>query len=464
MLHLGSISITSSIHEIGSSLQDGSVTSSEITQFFIERIKQIDPYLNSFITATSDLALASAKRSDRRIKAGRPASPIDGIPVSLKDNICTKNIQTTASSKVLAQHVPSDDATVVRDLKQGGAVILGKTNMYEYAFSGPENEFAGRCRNPWNTDFITGGSSSGSAVSVAASLCMASLGTDTSGSVRIPSSLCGVSGFRPTPGLLDTRGIIPLSWGLDNYGIMTRHVQDIALILDSLISASFHRDLGNGELEKVRIGIPHQYFLDLPSPEIKRAFQNAVKLLEAKGARLMEISIPHSKEARIACNTLIMAEAANYHRENLARYASSYQAETRKNLLRGARTKATDYIQALRVRSYYSRIIGLAFQQGVDIIATPTTPIPAYKFGKKNIRLSDGRTLPSKSTSWLTAPLSLTASPSISIPCGFSSKGLPIGLQLLGRERQDSLVLQVANAYQKWSSWHLKVPTLDSHS
>jgi aspartyl-tRNA(Asn)/glutamyl-tRNA(Gln) amidotransferase subunit A len=466
------------------------VTPTEAALAYLERIDALDGEVRAFLTVTREHALAQAAAADARFHAGQPRGPLDGVPVALKDLFCTRGIRTTSGSKILERFVPPYDATVVARLLEAGAVVLGKVNMDEFAM-GSSTEHSGffTTRNPWDVDRVPGGSSGGAAAAVAAGMAAASLGTDTGGSIRQPAAFCGTVGFKPTYGRVSRYGVIAFASSLDQVGPFGRTVEDVALMLQVIAGADpmdstavatpvpdYRAELARG-LEGLRIGIPTEYFIDGMNPEVESAVRAAIATLERLGARTEPVSLPHTEYGLAAYYVIAPAEASS----NLARYdgvkyglrapggkdliemyaktrAAGFGDEVKRRIMLGTYALSAGYYdayygRALKVRTLVRRDFQEAFER-VSLIAAPTTPGVAFKLGEKADPLS------MYLNDVLTIPVNLAGLPGISVPAGFTSGGLPIGLQLIGRAFDEATVLRAAHAYERATDWHTRRPRL----
>ena len=439
----------------------------ELTNACLARIERLNPILNAFITVTGELALADAKAAEAELTKGRSRGRLHGIPIALKDLFDTAGVRTTAGSAVFADRVPSADAEVVRRLKAAGGVILGKLNMHEFAYGDTSAvSHYGPVHNPWNRDRVPGGSSGGSAAAVAAGLCYGALGSDTGGSIRQPAAYCGIAGLKPTYGLVSTRGVVPLSWSLDHIGPMCRTVADVVLLLqliagyDPLDSNSvaaavpdYAKALGQ-KVSALRLGVPRAVFYENLDPEIEHAVNEALQLLRRLTASIRDVELP-------AYNTLpvVGAEAYAFHAPFFTKTPQLYQAPTRRRLELGSAVSAAAYIEGRRELDRLRRSVTAAFST-VDLLVTPTTPIlPATiqeALADAAVPQPGGVALSLRNTQ----PFDIYGLPSISIPCGFSRSGLPIGLQISGPRIGESMVLALAHAYEQATEWHRRTPTV----
>lgn len=442
----------------------------ELTRLLLGRIARLDSQLNSFITVTADLALAQAKQAERELsarKSSRDRGALHGIPISLKDNIYTAGIRTTAGSKILANFIPQHDAMLVQQLKAAGAVLLGKTNLHEFAYGVTSNNpHFGAVHNPWNLAGIPGGSSGGSATAVAAGLCYGSIGTDTGGSIRIPASLCGIVGLKPTLGRVSVDGVIPLSPKLDCAGPLARTVHDAALLLEPILAPVTGepnpRALEESKSRKFTLGIPKEFFLDLLSPEVYLVFDAAMRILRKQGARFKEVSLPLLKETEDAGNQIAWPEATLYHQEAgwFPARAADYGEDVSSRLAMGAKVSATTYLSALELREKFSRQFHLALQDNrVDALVYPTTPITAPRIDQEMIRIGDAEHATRALLLRANRPANLAGVPAVSVPCGFTPDRLPVGLQFLGVVTAEPLLLQLALRFER-ADPHTRRPPL----
>jgi len=418
----------------------------DLTQECLGTIERLNPTLNAFITITAESALQEAQQAEEEIAHGDWRGPLQGIPIGLKDLIDTAGIRTTAGSAVFRDRIPTEDADVVKKLKAAGAVFVGKQNLHEFAYGGSSliSHF-GSPRNPVNPEFFTGGSSGGSAAAVASGMCYGAIGTDTAGSVREPAALCGIVGLKPTYGLVSTSGIIPLSLSLDHAGPITRTAEDAAILLDAVTEPSTKcREALQRGIEQFVIGIPRQYFFEDLHPEVAAAVERAIVQLTAlvSGTRELNLAVDEDR-------TLQSAEAYAYHRERIAASPEVYQPETLRRIRSGERFTASEYQSALEgLRQVRREIVG-KFEE-VDVLVMPTTPTPAPRIAD----LIENPSLLRPTELFLlrnTRPVNVWGLPAISVPCGFTKEGLPIGLQIVGPPGGEAKVLRAAHAYEKFT-------------
>jgi aspartyl-tRNA(Asn)/glutamyl-tRNA(Gln) amidotransferase subunit A len=433
----------------------------ELTQACLDRIERYNSTLNAYITVTGEQALQAAREMESEQRRGKWRGPLHGVPIALKDNIDTAGVRTTAASALFKDRVPREDAEVVRRLKDAGAIILGKLNLHEFAYGGTSDvSYFGAVHNPWALDHVSGGSSGGSAAATAADLCYASLGTDTAGSVRIPSSYCGVVGFKPTYGRVSLRGVIPLSWSLDHCGPICKTVEDTALMLQviagydgpdpatvSVPVSDYSRGL-QMEAARFRLGIPRSPFFDDLNPEVAKAVEQAVGVLRRVTRSVTDTNLPQPAPI----GPILGTEAYAYHSKWIVESPGLYQPFTRDRIIQvAAGVKASDYAEALRQTNLLRREIAKVFST-VDLLITPTMPKPAEALAEsKNFDPIGIRN---------TSPFDIFGLPTISVPCGFTNSGLPIGLQIAGAPWAERTVLALAHAYEQETEWHKRHPKL----
>jgi aspartyl-tRNA(Asn)/glutamyl-tRNA(Gln) amidotransferase subunit A len=455
------------ISEVGKLYRSHEVSPLELTQACLDRIEAIDGRLNAFVTLTPEIALARAKEAEAELLAGKDRGPLQGVPIALKDLYATRDLRTSAHSKVLVDWIPDEDATTTAKLAEAGTVLLGKLAMHEFAFGTPgfDTPFP-PARNPWDLDCMPGGSSSGSGAALAAGLCFGSLGSDTGGSIRGPASLCGIAGLKPTYGRVSRYGVVPLSWSLDHAGPMARTVEDCALLLQAIAGydakdpASADRPVPdyaaglNAGVQGLKLGVPRSWFDEGEGtePETLAAFEAALVTLKGLGAELVEVDGEPFINARTANMLILIAEAYTYHEKDLQKRREDYGAGVRERVLEGAFISAADYINAQRARSVITEQVRTILRD-VDAIVSPSAPRPAQTFEEFDPAAANRR--PS-----YTNPYNLAGLPAISVPCGFSSGGLPLGLQIAGRAFDEATVLRIAAAYEQATDWHTRHPSL----
>lgn len=456
------------ISEVAPELKERRLSPVELTEALLRRIATLEPHINAFITLRPEEAMDAARTAETEIQAGKYRGPLHGIPVAVKDNIATAGWPTTNGSKIAADDITYYDATVVSRLRAAGAIIIGKNNMHEWAMGGTSwGGYFGSVRNPWDLSCIPGGSSGGSAVAVSASLVFASVGTDGMGSIRIPASLCGVVGLKPTYGLVSRWGELPpTSSQMDHLGPLCKSVRDVALILNvlagfdvldptsrRLIERDYVRGLDGG-VSGLRIGVPQNYFFEEIDTEVQHAVGDALDLLSGLGASIRHISIPSVSYAYKAF-ALIPPETLSFHRPFLADRRQDYADREICHRLIALQFLLSRHTQlALQARNLIRREL-LRVMHDVDVLVTPTVPIPAYKGESEIVSSGEGETTLKRPLGQhqlltrLTVPFNFTGMPAISVPCGFTSTGLPIGLQIAGRREEDAVVLRVACAFEQ---------------
>jgi aspartyl-tRNA(Asn)/glutamyl-tRNA(Gln) amidotransferase subunit A len=446
------------LHEAAKLVKTRQISPVELAQAHLARIAQLDPRLNCFITITPEIALQQAREAESEIGRGNYRGALHGIPLALKDLFETQGIRTTAGSTFFAEYIPETDAAVVQKLRQAGAVMLGKLNMHEIALGVTnENPHYGDCCNPWDLKRMTGGSSGGNAAALAAGLCMGAMGSDTGGSIRIPASLCGVVGFKPTYGRVSLRGVIPLSWNLDHAGPMARCVQDVAMLLQSMAGYDpqdawsvdmpvwDYLSLPEQGIKGWRIGLAaNDYFTDpeIVNSEVNEAVQLAAHVFEKLGAIVEEVSFPNAWEAAMVNGLMTPSDGAAFHHQRLAENPQGFGADVLKRLQAGAAYSSTEYILARRMQTILRCQFSEFFNE-FDLLLTPTTPITAPERGA-----ADPVDRPRLLTRF-TAPFNLTGLPALSVPCGWSSEKLPIGLQVVGRTWEEAKVLTAGWLYEQ---------------
>ena len=437
-----------------------------LTRACLERIEWFDPTLRAFITVTAEEALAQASAAEMEIARGAWRGPLHGIPIGLKDLVDTAGVRTTGASALFADRVPEADAEVVRRLRAAGAVFLGKLNMQEFAYGGGSvvSHF-GAVHNPWDLTRIAGGSSGGSAAAVVAGLCYGALGSDTGGSIRQPAALCGIVGLKPTYGRVSLRGVLPLAWSLDHVGPMTWTVADAAIMLQAMagydpedvtsVDAPVPDYVAGleGDVVAFRLGVPVGHFDEGLDPEVEAAYKEALTRLAAMTAGVREVDVPGLTTLRTFSGPVLQAEAYAYHAEYVAATPERYDPHTLERIRRGESVSGAMYIHARRELERLRRAVRRVFEN-VDVLITPTTPIPAPTIGE----MQSGVELPTLRN---TSPFNAYGLPTISVPCGFTDSGLPIGLQISGPPWGEPAVLRLAYAFERATDWHKRCPALD---
>lgn len=459
-----------SIAEAAKLLRARQLSPVELVDAALDRIAALNPSLNAFITVIADRARRQARVAEREIARRRWKGPLHGIPISLKDNIWTRGVRTTAGSRILTDFVPATDADVAARLERAGAILLGKTNLHEFAYGiTSNNPHFGSVRNPWDPGRIPGGSSGGSAAAVAAGMCFGSIGTDTGGSIRIPSALCGTVGLKPTFGLVNLEGIVPLCASLDHAGPIARSVVDACILLEA-VAGEFpkgaprpdYRKLGRALPKKFRVGWPEHYFLERVDPEVLTLIENAVRVFRSLGARIASVPLPRLTEVLLpATNDIALAEATHYHESQgyFPARAADYGADVRKRLEAGTKVAAVDYLRGRAKKAEAVAEFDAAFER-VDVILAPASPIPAPHVGEEEIEIAGEKETMRSVLVRMNRPANFTGHPAISLPCGFTSHGLPIGMQLIAPHWSEARLLAIAAAYEAATEWHRRRPTL----
>jgi len=451
------------ISELGQRLRRREVSPVEITQECLSRIDRLNPALNAFITVMAESALAEARRAEAEILRGEWRGALHGVPVALKDLIDVAGVRTTAASALCKGRVADHDAEVVRRLREAGAVIVGKNNLHEFAYGGSSlvGHF-GDVHNPWDVSRMAGGSSGGSAAAVTAGLAYAAIGTDTAGSIREPAALCGCVGLKPTYGRVSSRGVIPLSRSLDHVGPLAATVADAAVVLQAIagydsgdvtsvdVSVTDYVSVLREGAKGMRVGVMREYFFDELDAEVAAAMEHALRGIQSLGAGLREVRFGENEVP--TDRTLQAAESYGFHAENVAKSPELYQAETVRRIRNGEAVTAAEYIQRRRELEESRRGICVVFAD-VDVLVTPTTPMPAPAIAKLK---ADPEALRPAELKLLrnTRPFNVWGLPAISLPGGFTQSGLPIGLQIAGPHWREDSVLRLAHAYEQATAWH----------
>lgn len=458
------------ISSLAPKLEKKELSPVELTNIMLDRIDDVDEQLNSYITVMKEEARADAKRAEQEIMNGDYRGPLHGVPIAVKDLLNTKGIRTTAGSQVLSEHIPDEDATVVKKLREAGAIFLGKLNMHEFAFGVTnKNDYFGDAKNPWDVERTPGGSSGGSGAAVAAGLAYAALGSDTGGSIRTPSALNGIYGLKPTFGRVSKFGAIPLAWSLDHIGPMARNVEDLAIVLQAIAgfdkhdpttvnkavpeySSSLHQNISG-----IKIGVPTNYFFDFLEDEVEQSVKAAIEELEKLGATVVEMTIPELELCEYSELVTIQAEAAAYHHEMLVEKSHLYGNDVRTTLQAGELLSAVHYVKAQQARRIVQGAISRTFEQ-VDAIVAPSVSMVAPKW-KESFKIIQGE---SKAVTAefvrFAAPANLTGIPSLSVPTGFSSNGLPIGMQIMGKPFAEATLFTIASAYEESNNFSHRHP------
>ncbi len=456
-----------SIEQAARLLRRREISPVELLDACLERIQSLDASINAFITLTADTARRRARAAERELRRGGARGLLYGIPICLKDNFCTKGVRTTAGSKILADFVPDADSDVAMRLAEAGAILLGKTNMHEFAYGiTSENPHYGSVGNPWARDRISGGSSGGSAAAVATGMAFASVGTDTGGSIRIPAALCGLVGLKPTFGLVSVAGTVPLCESMDHAGPLARSVADACIVFEAIAGAyprgvarPNHRRLRKKGRKRFRLGWPEQYYFERVDSGVRTAIDAAVKTLEQLGARIERVSLPHLHESVEASTNLGLAEATSFH-ESQGYYparAAEYGEDVRGRLEAGTKVRATDYLHALTVKKMLRRDFDNAFER-VDAILAPASPIPAPRLGENEVEIGGEKAGVRALLVGASRPANFTGHPALAVPCGFTPAGLPVGLQLIGPRWGEAGLLAIAEAYEDATPWQTRHP------
>ncbi len=480
------------IHQLSNMLIRKEVSSLEVTQAVLDRIERIDERINAYLTLTPEDALGQAREADTMIAQGQRPSELCGVPLAIKDLLCTRWVKTTCGSGILADYIAPYDATVVQRLRTHGAVFLGKTNMDEFAMgSSTENSFFGPTKNPWALDRVPGGSSGGSAAAVAADECFGALGSDTGGSIRQPASFSGVVGLKPTYGRVSRYGLVAFASSLDQVGPMAKDVEDCAILMNTICGFD-PRDSTSVDVEVpdfksalvrdvagMKIGVPREYFIEGMDIDVECAIEDSIGLFETWGATCREISLPHTDYALAAYYIICTAEASS----NLARYdgvryghrsreyhgvadmyrktrTEGFGPEVKRRIMLGTYALSAGYYEAYykkaaQVRTLVKQDFDEAFKD-IDVILTPTSPTPAFRLGEKT-----ADPLQMYLMDIFTIPVNMAGIPGISIPSGFSRQGLPIGLQLLGRHFDEETIIRTAYTFEQNTDFHLRKPAID---
>ena len=452
-----------SLGQLSQMIQRAEVSPVEVVDATVARIDEEGEGLNAYITVCREESQQAAMDAERAIRRGDYLGPLHGVPIGLKDIVDTGGIRTTCGSKIFTDRVPEQDATIMERLKAAGAVIVGKHNLYEFACA-PHNPLYGPSRNPWDLERDTSGSSSGSAAAVAAYLCYGAIGTDTGGSIRSPASMCGIVGLKQTYGRVSRRGVFPLCWSLDHAGPMTRTVEDAALMLQAIagydpkdpstvdIPVPDYRKALTGDVKGLRAGVPKQYFFEGLEPEVEQAVRKAIQVLEGLGMAIEEVPLGHVEYALASWWGIFSPEAAAIHLPYLQGTPEDYAQPVLDMVGPGHFLPATIQVKSEQARRLIRDEMNDVFRQ-VDVILTPTSPIVAFKVGGFGVlweRVTDAV----RALACFTAPFNITGHPAISVPCGLSSEGLPIGFQIVGRAFDEETVLKVAHAYEQNTPWH----------
>jgi aspartyl-tRNA(Asn)/glutamyl-tRNA(Gln) amidotransferase subunit A len=449
------------ITELATNLQSGNISPVDLVRTFMDQIEQENDNLNVYITVLRDQALAKAKEAENDIRKGNYHGPLHGIPYACKDLFLTRNVRTTGGSQVLADWVPQINAAAIERIEAAGGILLGKLNQHEFAYGATgENEHYGTVSNPWDTSRLAGGSSSGSAAAVAAGLAVYTLGTDTGGSIRAPAALCGVIGFKPTYGRISTYGVIPYCWSLDHVGILSRTVEDAAIVLQELaghdprdsysanVPVPRYSEGFQSAFQGLRIGVPRQFFFDRVDTEIATAVHETIRLCEQNDAELIEVDMPSMDKTRTVSLIIQLPEMLSYHSRYLSEKKHLYGADIRAGMALGQFVLAEHYVRAKRMVEKFRRELTVSFKK-VDVIITPTCPIVAPKIGSVFIAHEEKKEAVGNAITRFTSFFNMTGNPAISIPCGTHSTGLPMGVQFVGRHFDEKTLLRAAHVLEQ---------------
>jgi aspartyl-tRNA(Asn)/glutamyl-tRNA(Gln) amidotransferase subunit A len=468
-----------SIEQAARLLRRVEISPVDLVDATLQRIERLNPSLNAFLTVLADRARRQARMVEREL-VRRPrgsraniTSPLLGIPIALKDNFHTRGIRTTAGSKILADFIPKEDSDVAARLATAGAILLGKTNMHEFAYGVTnENPHYGAVHNPWALDRMSGGSSGGSSAATAVGMCFGSVGTDTGGSIRIPAALCGIVGLKPTYGLVNVSGVIPLAPSFDHAGPLARGVVDACILLQAIAgkypdgaSRPDFRKLKRTRLRRFRLGWPKEYLFERIDPQVQRAINTAAKVLEGIGGRIQDVSLPHVADSQEPSTHIALAEATHYHQSQgfYPARAADYGEDVSSRLEMGTQVRATHYLQGLEVKRQVERDFESSFQR-VDAIIAPTVPITAPLVGEGEVIIDGQKETVRSALVRLNRPANLTGHPAISIPCGFTRDGLAVGLQLIGPKWGEATLLAIAFAFEQATDWHSRNPRFPAAS
>jgi aspartyl-tRNA(Asn)/glutamyl-tRNA(Gln) amidotransferase subunit A len=449
------------------------ISSVEVTQSCIQRIERLQPRLNCFIALNVEEALATARRADEELAMGIVRGALHGVPLAHKDMLYRAGRTTTCGSKIQKDFVPNYTATVHERMAAAGAINLGTLNMSEFAFGpGGHNAHWGHCRNPWNTDHITGGSSSGSASAVAGRLVFGALGSDTGGSIRLPAGLCGLAGLKPTQGRVSRHGVMPLSFSLDQVGPLTRSVRDCARLFSviaghdpkdrtsSMVPVEDYEARLSGGVRGIRIGVPSNYFYDGIADEIRASMESSLHVLRDLGAEIVDVEVPHLDDLDALSNVVMTSEAATIHGNWLRTRPDDYQPQVRQRISVGLFYPATKYLEALDLRPRIVEDVIRAVFSKVDVLHAPLLAQPVPRIDETDLGGSREAHAVVGSLTRLTRPFNYLGFPGLAVPAGFGHDGLPFAFQLLGRPFSEAMLLRVGHTYQSETDWHLRSPSL----
>jgi aspartyl-tRNA(Asn)/glutamyl-tRNA(Gln) amidotransferase subunit A len=459
--------LTDDLTAIAARIASGEVSPATLTESLLERIATLDSSLQSYVHVNSD-AFAQAQQLANELKRGQRRGPLHGVPIAIKDNYLTADMPTTAGSRAPGYVYPLSDSVAVARLREAGAVLIGKTRTHEFAW-GTETP---PTRNPWDLERIPGGSSGGSGAALASRLTYGALGSDTGGSIRIPASLCGVVGLKPTFGRISRTGIVPHSWSLDHAGPMARSVRDVALMLQVLagydrqdagsvdVPVSDYQAALRGDIDGLRVGVCRNHFFGRNEAEVEMQVERAIAELAELGAQIVEFEVPNLAYGLGAIFAIELASSSAYHDRGLQRGATTEMADDVRTLVEiGRLVSASDYLKAEQLRAQLMTDFKAVFER-VDVVVTPTSPVTAWRHGQPSVTTGGVRESPLAASWRLTYPFNLTGSPALSLPCGFDSRGLPVGLQIAGKPFDEATVLRVAHAYERVHGWNAVIPPM----
>ena len=463
-----------SLVEAAEAIRDKHASSLEVTQACLDRAHALQPFLNCFISLEGDEALAAARAADDDLARGTVRGPLHGVPLAHKDLLYRAGKVMTAGSKILADFVPETTATVLKRLERAGAINLGTLNMAEFALGASgRNEHFGHCRNPWNPDHISGGSSSGSGAAVAGRIAYGAIGTDTGGSVRLPATICGVVGLKGTQTRVSRYGVMPLSYSLDNVGPLTRTVADCARMMEAIAGTDandptcsnepvppYESLLEGADASGLRIGVPVNHFYDAASDAVKAALAESLEVYRGLGAEIVQVTVPDPTELRDLFGVVVRAEAANIHAEWLVKRRDDYAPEVRTRIEAGLYLTAVRYLEAMRLRPLLLRQFVSAVFYKVDVLHAPGLAVAVPTVAETNAAASGDALNLNEHLAWCTRTASYLGLPSLAVPCGFADGGLPVGFQLIGRPLAEAQLLCLGHAYQRETTWHAMAPPI----
>jgi len=461
-----------SMIDVANAIRDRKISSREATQSCLDRIAKWQPHLNAYMAIETEEALAAADAADAALAKGKIAGPLHGVPMAHKDMYYDAGKVTTCGSKIRRDFVPTTTSTALQRLKDAGTVRLGSLQMVEFAY-GPtgHNPHYGAVRNPWNVDHITGGSSSGSGSAVGARLTFAALGSDTGGSIRMPAHFCGVTGFKTTVGLISRAGAMPLSQSLDTVGPLAQTVEDCALLVGLMAGADSadpttstravpdYMSAATGSMKGMKIGVPTAFYVEDLDPEVARVLDETIATLGKEGAEIVKVELPDQRQLSAACQLVLAAEAAAFHKRWLIERPQDYGAQVLMRLQNGLAIPAVSYLEAMRWRGA-ALAAHLAAVTGVDAVIAPVAPMPAVTIAESDIGNSHDAEAVIQRITRFTRPINYLGLPSLSIPAGFTAKGLPVGMQLIGRPFDEAGLTRIGAAFQRATDYHQQVPKL----